>query len=264
MKSALLVGASWLLLAPAIHSALPRAPEPKPGRGTSTFEQPNRQDKPNPLTLFVQVRPDRKILLNRDEYGTLADPSPLLNKLRDLFASRERQRAYRIGMETRTDLQESERIEKTVLIHADESIASADIAKLVEEITGTGASPVTVLSQQDYQAKFGWLDPKTSAVAVRPIRGEFRNGMIHAGRLNGSATKFPRPVYPDHAKISGEVKVDVVIDEGGKVISATAVSGHPLLRAASVAAALQAQFPPTLHAGKPVKVSGFITYTFVR
>ena len=267
MNCAVLIGASWLFLAPAIHSASPGRPQGNLRPPTPTVEQSNRQDKPNPLTLFVQVRQDRKILLNRDEYGTLADPSPLLSKLRDLFASRERLRAYKIGMETRTDLPESERIEKTVLIRAHESIEPADIAKLLEEITATGANPVTVLSEQEYQAKFGWLDLKPSANPLRPITGEFRNGIIHADSLNGSATKFPRPVYPEIAKsehVSGEVKVDVVIDETGKVISATAVSGHRLLRPSSVGAARQAEFPPTLHAGKPVKVSGFVTYTFVR
>src|SRR5262249_38206897 len=69
-------------------------------------------EKPNPLTLLVEVRPDRSLLLNREKYGSLDDPAALLKKLRDLFMSREAQRAYRQGMETRTDIPESERVEK--------------------------------------------------------------------------------------------------------------------------------------------------------
>jgi len=48
------------------------------------------------------------------------------------------------------------------------------------------------------------------------------------------------------------------------VISAKAISGHPLLQAASVSAAQGAQFTPTKLNGEPVKVKGVITYNFVR
>lgn len=57
--------------------------------------------------------------------------------------------------------------------------------------------------------------------------------------------------------------VQVLIDERGNVVSATAVSGHPLLRAAAVSAARSARFSPTMLSGQPVKVSGVITYNFV-
>ena len=58
------------------------------------------------------------------------------------------------------------------------------------------------------------------------------------------------------------VVVQVTVDEEGKVISASAVSGHPLLRQAAVQAAYQARFSPTLLSGQPVKVTGTITYNF--
>ena len=45
--------------------------------------------------------------------------------------------------------------------------------------------------------------------------------------------------------------------------SASAVSGHPLLRAAAVDAARMAKFSQTLLQGNPVKVSGVIVYNFV-
>lgn len=89
---------------------------------------------------------------------------------------------------------------------------------------------------------------------------------ISAGILNGKARSLPRPEYPETARaagVSGVVSVQVLIDEGGNVISATAVAGHPLLRAAAVEAAKLAQFAPTRLSGQPVKVSGIITYNFV-
>gem|GEM_PF-1061659 len=83
--------------------------------------------------------------------------------------------------------------------------------------------------------------------------------------LNKKSSNLPRPVYPNIARAArafGVVKVQVTIDEQGKVIAAHAVSGHPLLQAAAVKAARQAKFAPTLLDGEPVKVAGIITYNF--
>jgi protein TonB len=90
--------------------------------------------------------------------------------------------------------------------------------------------------------------------------------VVSGGVLNGKAISKPQPVYPPIAKAaraSGTVTVQILVDESGRVVSASAVSGHPLLQSAAVAAARQARFSPTLLSGQPVKVSGVITYNFV-
>jgi len=95
-----------------------------------------------------------------------------------------------------------------------------------------------------------------TAAGVAPISG---------GVLNGKAVSKPAPAYPAIAKAvraSGTVTVQVTVDEQGRVTSAQAVSGHPLLRAAAEAAARQARLTPTLLSGKPVKVTGVLTYDF--
>lgn len=89
---------------------------------------------------------------------------------------------------------------------------------------------------------------------------------ISGGVLNGKATSLPKPAYPAIAKAahaSGTVTVQVTIDESGNVISARAVSGHPLLKSSAEAAARQAKFAPTKLSGQPVKVTGVIVYNFV-
>lgn len=89
---------------------------------------------------------------------------------------------------------------------------------------------------------------------------------ISGGVLNGKATSRPQPAYPALAKAAraaGTVVVKVTVDETGNVVSASAVSGHPLLHAAAVQAAKQAKFTPTLLSGKPVRVSGLLSYNFV-
>ncbi|MEO6051748.1 MAG: TonB family protein [Pyrinomonadaceae bacterium] len=89
---------------------------------------------------------------------------------------------------------------------------------------------------------------------------------VSGGVLNGKATSLPKPAYPAAARAvraGGAVSVQVLISESGSVISASAVSGHPLLRAAAEGAARGARFSPTLLSGQAVKVSGVITYNFV-
>jgi carbamoylphosphate synthase large subunit len=51
-------------------------------------------------------------------------------------------RAYKPGMETRTDLPEAERIEKTVFVKAPRSIKYGDVVKVIDAIKGAGANPV--------------------------------------------------------------------------------------------------------------------------
>jgi periplasmic protein TonB len=89
---------------------------------------------------------------------------------------------------------------------------------------------------------------------------------ISGGVLNGKAISLPKPGYPPIARAahaSGTVVVQVLIDENGHVVSASAVSGHPLLINAAVSAARQARFSPTKLSGQPVKVTGVIQYNFV-
>ncbi len=88
---------------------------------------------------------------------------------------------------------------------------------------------------------------------------------IAGGVVNGKATYLPKPAYPATARaanIKGSVNVAVVIDKSGKVISASAVSGHPLLRASAVSAARNSRFSPTNLSGQAVEVSGVIVYNF--
>lgn len=89
---------------------------------------------------------------------------------------------------------------------------------------------------------------------------------ISGGVLNGKTTSMPMPQYPVIARAahaSGSVTVQVMVDEGGNVIEAKAVAGHPLLQAAAVAAARQAKLAPTRLSGQPVKVTGVLIYNFV-
>lgn len=99
-------------------------------------------------------------------------------------------------------------------------------------------------------------DYRVPAIGSRPLSG---------GVLNGKAKKLPAPTFPAAARAvgaSGRVNVQVLIDETGRVASAEPIAGPPLLRSASRTAACGSEFLPTQLSGKPVKVSGIITYNF--
>jgi len=84
--------------------------------------------------------------------------------------------------------------------------------------------------------------------------------------LVSKIVNLPQPPYPLLAKqtrTQGAVNVQIVIDETGKVISAQAVNGSPMLVTAAVDAARRARFTPTVLNGQPVKVQGVIVYNFV-
>jgi len=90
--------------------------------------------------------------------------------------------------------------------------------------------------------------------------------VISKGVITGLAISLPKPNYPPLAKqirLQGQVSVQVLVDEYGKVVSAKALNGHPLLLVEAQRAALQARFAPTKLSNQPVKVSGVITYNFV-
>ena len=89
--------------------------------------------------------------------------------------------------------------------------------------------------------------------------------VVSGGVVNGKALALVTPVYSATAKslgVKGEVRVRVLIDENGNVISADAVSGHSLLRNSAVSAARASKFSPTTLSNQKVKVAGFIVYNF--
>ena len=105
------------------------------------------------------------------------------------------------------------------------------------------------------------VKPTPKPTPDKPISRPPQSG----GVLNGKATRLVTPAYPAAARAMGikdTVQVQVLIDEQGNVVSATAASGHPLLRAVAVQAARQSKFSTTYLSNQPIKVTGVIIYKF--
>jgi tetratricopeptide (TPR) repeat protein len=185
---------------------------------------------------------------------------------------------------------------RTYLLQDDNDRAIADFTKAIE-LDPEGASAynhrgIAYTSKLDFDSALADFD---KAIQFDPLlnNAHYNRGLAFAGKgdeararadfaiekqlfpsesggsinvLNGRARKLVKPSYPAIARqghASGTVLVKVLIDEEGKVVAANATSGHPLLFAVCVEAAKNSLFSPTMLAGKPVKVAGFIQYNFI-
>lgn len=228
---------------------------------------------PNPLLLHLRFAGrNNEFFLNGerfDNFGALADT------LREVFKDRENNGVIKEG---------TNEIEKTITLPAyqryideydSKNIHIEDFEKLVDDLQKEGFDQIELDLNEENSSIFETLDfPPDEKLPAKPMDdgkgvsssekgGETKT--ISGGVLNGKAISRPEPVYPAAAKAvraSGTVNVQVTVDENGNVASANAVSGHPLLRAAAVAAARGAKFNPTLLGGKAVKVNGILVYNF--
>ncbi len=97
-----------------------------------------------------------------------------------------------------------------------------------------------------------------------PSRTSASRVVISEAVLRRNKLSRIQPSYPDKAKqqrMMGKVKIEIVIDENGKVLSAIGKEGPQELQQAA-AAALKSTFIPMLQCGKPVVVQSLLTYKF--
>ncbi len=88
---------------------------------------------------------------------------------------------------------------------------------------------------------------------------------LSVGSLIDFATQTFNPVYPQQARTirqTGIVKVELVVDEQGKVVEIQKASGPSLLQSAAKDAAKKWRFKPFMRDGLPVKAAGFISFNF--
>ena len=96
---------------------------------------------------------------------------------------------------------------------------------------------------------------------VKPIQRITVGGIVQAARLLSG----PAPVYPPlarQARVSGVVRLAAVIARDGAIIDLRAISGHPLLIPAAMAAVERWVFRPTYLNGEPVEVATQIDVNF--
>ena len=206
------------------------------------------------------------------ELTTLVAPVPIPQQQKQ--EEQPKQEAKPVKVEQNVDVRREliADVTRTELVPKEVSAKASDVPPVRRGVT-------TVLGNTDSSAAVAMPSgPGAGTVVSAPTKVEIAGeppppepkptprAPISGGVLNGKAINLPRPAYPAIAKAahaSGTVVVQVLIDENGNVVSANAVSGHPLLIQAAVSAARSAKFSPTKLSGQPVKVTGVIQYNFV-
>lgn len=101
--------------------------------------------RPNPDTLVVIVNPDSTLRLNaEDNLGTVQNSAKLIERLKEIFSRRAENHVYVNGAEFKSDLTESEKIQKTVFIKAPRVIDYGSVAKVIDAVKIAGASPISL------------------------------------------------------------------------------------------------------------------------
>ena len=88
---------------------------------------------------------------------------------------------------------------------------------------------------------------------------------VSGGVLQEQAIKKVQPAYPPDARaarVSGVVKVELLISEEGRVIEATAFEGPEQLRESAIEAARQWVFKPITLSGQAVRMAGVLPFKF--
>jgi tetratricopeptide (TPR) repeat protein len=124
---------------------------------------------------------------------------------------------------------------------------------------------LTVLTAENKKDEAASIQAKLAGLSAEP-------GIVEGGVVNGRAVKLVQPSYPlsaPHTYGIRIIRVRVLIDENGKVISAKAEPSatpdmnYPRFAAAAEDAARKSLFTPTLKAGVPAKVNGTIVYQYI-
>lgn len=134
--------------------------------------------------------------------------------------------------------------------------------------SGIGASDSLKPSTEDAKEKVAVVEPPPLPpvkAVEKPVEQPKKVTTVSGGVINGKASNLVQPTYSPAARAvraQGEVRVAVTIDEDGRVVSASALGGNPLLTASAVSAARASKFTPTMLSNQRVKVTGIIVYNF--
>lgn len=128
--------------------------------------------------------------------------------------------------------------------------------------TDTGARKAAAIPDNNSVSTTGKSVTAGDAPTAAPASNE---QTVEVGSLIDKATQRVNPSYPQTARIAritGVVKVYLEIDETGAVKSVQRTDGPQLLRQAASDAARRWKFRPTVIGGQPVRVLGFINFSF--
>lgn len=106
---------------------------------------------------------------------------------------------------------------------------------------------------------------ETPTIAANNGDAPKNDSPLQVGSLVSYATQKANPVYPLAAKnmrMTGVVKVELVIDEKGQVAEVQNTSGPAMLQRAAADAVKKWKFKPFTRGGQATKATGFVSFNF--
>ena len=89
---------------------------------------------------------------------------------------------------------------------------------------------VSVKAVKKAKFRFGYDGPLVKVEGIIVYNFPPEKKCIDAGIVNKNATFIPKPEFPKSCRCAGNVVVQIIYDQNGKVTKARAVSGNPRLR----------------------------------
>ncbi len=124
--------------------------------------------------------------------------------------------------------------------------------------------PQEEIKKTDTETASNQNKPNTETIAVSLDTVKSTAPLV-VGSLIEYATSKSNPVYPPTAKtlrMTGVVRVELVIDEQGQVTKVQNTSGPSLLQRSATDAIRKWKFKPFIRDGEPVKATGFVSFNF--
>lgn len=157
---------------------------------------------------------------------------------------------------------------------SNETVAKID--KPSEEIKKVDSKETATLENSSKQSRERRVDnkePETPSIQNKPVTQTVpvnfdvvkNSAPLEVGSLIEYATSKTNPVYPPTARslrMTGVVRIELEIDELGKVSKVQNTSGPSLLQRAATDAVKKWKFKPFVRDGEPVKAQGFVSFNF--
>lgn len=141
------------------------------------------------------------------------------------------------------------------------------VQKKTEEQTKPDPDPALTAANQNQRSRLVGKSEDKKDAKTEDTKTETTdvNTPVNVGSLLEFAVQKTNPVYPQTARSlrqTGVVRLEVMVDEEGKVTAVQNMSGPTLLQTAAKDAVRKWKFKPFLRDGQPVKATGFLSFNF--
>lgn len=144
-------------------------------------------------------------------------------------------------------------------VPAPETVAKNDVPKKIDE-PSKEASSVEGVTTVRRERRVVPEEPKSAVT-----ENSDPNGLMNVGSLLEFAVQKTNPIYPPTARSmrqTGVVRLEILVDENGKVAEVQNTSGPSLLQSAAKDAVRKWKFKPFTRDGQPVKATGYVSFNF--